>query len=89
MALCCGGHKLVPIIAKRCFLEGRNKSEEGGRKFPAVFVWCARVEGQSRVEVCGHRAALGCLVKEWGAALGCWWVWGAVCVGVLSCVCTL
>lgn len=27
LALCCGGDKLVPIIGKRCFLVGRNKSQ--------------------------------------------------------------
>lgn len=47
-------------------------------KFPAVFVWCARVEGQSRVGVCSHRAALGCLVRV-GSSLGV-----LVGVGVLS-----
>lgn len=45
-------------------------------KFPAMCAWCARAEGQSRAGVCRHRAALGCLLKEWGAALGCWWPWG-------------
>lgn len=58
-------------------------------KFPAVFAWCARVEGQSRVGVCSHRAALGRLLRV-GSSLGVLvGVVGAVCVGVLSCVCTL
>lgn len=60
-----------------------QESEEGGMKFPAIFVWCARVEGQSRAGVCGHRAALGCWCKSgeqpWGAG-GCG---GAVLVSCL------
>lgn len=62
-----------------------QESEEGGVEFPAVFAWCAGVEGQSGVGVCGHRAALGCPVEEWGAALGCWWVLGGLSV-LVSCL---